>query len=140
MDMLAFGLCMFAIIAVLVLIIVYSFYRDVEKKFAELKAKYLAESGADPICGQYQLRSFDGGLNWCAVDPSSGADSPVKILGPVEQVYPGLRQRLSARKDLQRYMQQYGFNGVKNAGDVKHIMWLIDASGYSVKEDKPETT
>ena len=71
------------------------------------KSHFLQKTGASLGYGSYQLRSFDGGLNWYAVDVdlSSGA---VTIKGPAEDVFPGLLAHLDGLDRLTKYVAKNG--------------------------------
>ncbi len=57
--------------------------------------------------GDYTLRSFDAGQNWYAIDlecpEDEGTPCQVIILGPADEVYPGvLENALKMREDMAR--------------------------------------
>ena len=56
---------------------------------------YRVIQGYDEAFGSYNLRSFDKGKNWYAFQETP--DGEVKILGPVEEIYPGLWERITVR-------------------------------------------
>ncbi len=61
--------------------------------------RYLSKTGGTSLCGggkwiNYDIRSFDGGKIWYAVD--YGSNKEMIILGEVEKVYPGLMKCIGA--------------------------------------------
>ncbi len=117
---------------IVVFIFVCSAYKQINEKFTEYKLKHPVEKGVDPVCGPYQLRSFDGGNHWYAVSPDSDENS-VEILGHVEQIYPELLKRIQAQKELQGFMQRKGFGSLKNVGDVEYLLEIVKDAGYVAK-------
>ena len=74
----------------------------------------------------YDLRSFDGGKIWYAVESDSNG---VKILGQAEKIYPGLLKHISAWDALTKYAEKHG--AVK-PGDTTGINLLKDI-GFQVE-------
>ena len=78
----------------------------------------------------YDLRSFDGGKTWYAIEQRG--DGSLKILGTSDVVYPGLLQHLHGMDILTSYAQEKGpltFAGERATTDQK----LMEAAGFTVE-------
>src|SRR5574344_1518296 len=75
------------------------------RDLAYCKSTYLYKTGASQGYGSYQLRSFDGGRNWYAVETDS---SSVIIKGKAEEVFPGLLAHLDGLDKLTDYVEKNG--------------------------------
>jgi hypothetical protein len=74
----------------------------------------------------YDLRSWDGGKNWYAIDVDLPFEqNQIKILGTAEEVYPKLLEHLEAWDDLNAWIKingavdgtnEIGLRKLKNAG------------------------
>ncbi len=79
---------------------------DIEE-LAYYKATYLANIGFSQVYGNYDLHSFDGGLNWYAVEINRPNNS-AKVKGPAEEVFPGLLAEIEGLKRLSDYVTKNG--------------------------------
>lgn len=75
----------------------------------------------------YSLSSFDGGKNWYVVDKEKLFDEIV-ILGNVEDIYPGLMERLDGFDNLSEHLSKNGPLDVTNSDDLK----VLNKAGFSV--------
>ena len=76
----------------------------------------------------YDLRSLDGGLTWYAVQREGGV---VKVIGEVNEVYPGLLDHLIGMDALVVHVQKYGpigANGV-STDDLR----VLSGAGFTVE-------
>lgn len=104
------------------------------KEVAYCQDTYLRKQGSTVFLKgaekSYDLRSFDGGKAWYAVDQLS--DGSLKILGLSDIVYPGLLQHLHGFDALVNYTKEHGpltFTGERAVTDQK----LAEASGFTVE-------
>lgn len=118
--------------AFLFAISMYLYYLYIEKSDKLARAEtslkfynetYLRKQGATSLYnGQmlnYDLRSFDGGLTWYAIDHKLHWDSDqVKILGEADVVYPDLLKHLNAWDNLTKYVEKNGPIGSKPIDDI----------------------
>ncbi len=130
----------------------FMFYKPMNEKIARLErnknyvdSTYLRKQGSTSTYGggelgkdfiNYDLRSWDGGKNWYAIDKDLPfKQNEVRILGTAEEVYPKLLQHLEAWDKLTEYAQKNG--GVKDTKDSIGIE-LLKGAGFTVtkKEDK----
>lgn len=116
-------------------------YLFAEKRIKQLK-KYqllnnqhnLIKSGGTSLYGDkemlnYNLRSWDGGKNWYAIDQElCFRFGEVKILGEAETIYPGLLKHLKAWNKLTEYVEK---NGPLNPTDTEALQ-LIEAAGFKI--------
>ena len=77
----------------------------------------------------YDLRSFDAGKTWYAVERHGELGEYVVILGKAEVVYPGLMKHLSAMDALTDYVQR---QGQFNLND-KLERSLLENAGFQVQ-------
>lgn len=101
------------------------------QNLAYYKARYLWKSGATQGYGSYQLRSFDGGLNWYAVDTDVESGS-VTIKGLAEEVFPGLLAELEGWDRLMDYAIKNGpitLSGNRAAEDLS----ALTGAGFTVE-------
>jgi hypothetical protein len=73
----------------------------------------------------YDLRSFDGGKHWYAIDPK---EDGVVILGLAEEVYPGLLAHLANMDALTSRVESKGPLNLNNPNDVQ----LLQKIGFTV--------
>jgi len=78
----------------------------------------------------YDLRSFDGGRTWWAVESDIRNDS-VKLLGPAEEVHPGLLDHLVAIDNLYRYVEENG-SIVIGSGTTPEEMGVLENAGFEL--------
>ncbi|MBI3075075.1 MAG: hypothetical protein HYY92_02615 [Parcubacteria group bacterium] len=93
----------------------------------------LREQGWSQEVGNYDLRSFDGGKRWYAVE--SDEKGGMIIRGVAEDIFPGLLGRLRGMEALSAYVKENGpltFSGPRATVDRA----LIEAAGFSVAEEK----
>jgi hypothetical protein len=69
----------------------------------------------------YDLRSFDAGKNWYAVEMDTAKDTLI-IKGPAETVYPGLMKTLQDWDNIVQYAEKHGPLNPNNADDVELLM------------------
>ena len=138
-----------AIVATMTTIIVFYllFYKPLKDRATTLeisKKNYLRKQGGttygririnkeyevDRTLGKdfinYDLRSFDGGKNWYAVDYNFETKE-VKIIGEAEKVYPGLLNHLESWDRLINYVKD---NGPINPSDEKGVS-IFEKAGFS---------
>lgn len=87
------------------------FGRKRDRQALEYYSKtYLHKQGGttmtSPPIPSYDLRSFDGGKNWYAVESTQSGG--VNILGRAEQVYPGLLEHLQGMEELRAHVAKHG--------------------------------
>lgn len=104
--------------------------RDAQN-LAYYQATYLQKQGWSSGFGTYDLRSFDGGQRWYAVE--SDPDGGLMICGASEDVFPGLMAHLEGMDALISYAQKNGpvtLSG--SAVDSERV--LLEAAGFQVQE------
>ena len=67
-----------------------------EKRLGDHQARYRCRKGALKGIGPYEIRSLDGGRNWCAC---RSMGEQVIILGEASRVYPHLLEQILNRKE-----------------------------------------
>lgn len=96
--------------------------KNMEFRYNEMKNTYLSESGVTSMWKpeghtdeyfSYNIRSFDGGKVWYALETESSnstglKDNKVIILGKVEDVYPGFKEHNEAWNRLTEYTSKNG--------------------------------
>lgn len=96
------------------------------------KAGYTALwSGSDGL--HYDLRSFDGGKTWYAVDYNF---DKVVILGLAEEVYPGLMESMEAVDKVVDYAKKNGPIGSKMTPELKELIEDVNNSESALKFEK----
>jgi len=100
------------------------------------KAGYTALwSGSDGL--NYDLRSFDGGKTWYAIDHKSTIDfDKVVILGKAEEVYPGLIESMEAVDRLVDYAKKNGPIGSKMTPELETLIEDVNESESLLKFEK----
>lgn len=98
----------YILITLTILAIVLSFFagrqfRSIELKhdlesLARLKETYQTRSGWTESSDYYLLFSFDAGKSWYAMDKEG-----TTIIGPAEEIYPGITELLESENSLIRY-------------------------------------
>jgi hypothetical protein len=133
--------------AAIVLFILYLFiYKPLEETNKRMKKSldfyretYLQEQGSTTMFGDkgfdnpvlnYDLRSWDAGKNWYAVDHDFVTEQ-VKVLGDVETIHPGLFEHLESWRKLIDHVNK---NGPLNPTLSKDLKVMEDA-GFTVKEN-----
>ncbi len=81
------------------------FQRDA-RDLSHYRANYLSKSGWISSHGSYNFRSFNGGINWWAVEVD--AKGGLNILGPADEIHPGLLSELEGWDNLRRYVEEHG--------------------------------
>lgn len=71
----------------------------------------------------YDIRSWDGGQNWYAVEYKSDTKE-LKVIGDVDTLYPGLLKKIEGLNDLIKYVEE---NGTIEGSTYKEIELLKDA-------------
>ena len=82
----------------------------------------------------YNLRSWDSGKTWYAIEYDKELDSPIRgfrIIGDVDSLYPGLIEHIQGMRALTDYVEK---NGSIDGTDPKGLEALEDA-GFEVKLD-----
>jgi len=96
-----------------------------------LRENYLTKQGSvlmsDDHYINYYLMSFDAGKTWYATDHSN---EQVKILGPVEEIHPGLLDRINAFAALSDYVNK---NGPITFANPKEVT-LLQNAGFTVEK------
>ena len=77
----------------------------------------------------YDLRSFDGGVSWYAVQEQGELGQYLKVLGDVDVVYPGLMKSLSAWDAITDHVTKNGPLKLDNAADIG----MLIKAGFQVK-------
>jgi len=98
---------------------------------------YLQKQGATVGYGSYLLRSFDGGKNWYACEWTT--EDGLTVLGPTEEIHPGLLDQINGFRALVEYVTQNGpitFSGNRAASDLA----LLQGAGFSVQKDGQPVT
>ena len=132
-----------AIVATMTTIIVFYllFYKPLKDRNNSLeKSKQISDvtnlykQGGTTIGGKlinYNLRSWDGGKNWYAVDYNFETKE-FKIIGEAEKVYPGLLHHLKVWDSLINYVKD---NGPINMSDKEAVKMLEEAGFYFTKNN-----
>ncbi|MCJ7793147.1 MAG: hypothetical protein MUP45_04185, partial [Candidatus Marinimicrobia bacterium] len=92
----------------------------------------LVKQGCNAKHGKYDLRSYDGGLIWYAVEVTSEG---LKILGKADEIFPGLISELEGMNNLIRYITEYGplFSSLSFEGETaEHERRLLEEAGFQV--------
>jgi hypothetical protein len=111
----------------------FRYKKKVTRDLKELdyyKKKYLWKQGGTQEYSSYNLRSFDGGLTWYAVDVDSKTKA-LTIKGQAEEVFPGLMAHLDGWDRLFDYVSKKGpitFSGNRAADDLK----VLENAGFEV--------
>jgi hypothetical protein len=81
------------------------------------------------------LVSLDGGQNWfvATIKQQEGKQDQVKILGPVEEIHPGLLSGLQARIELQEFAET---NGRRAFFDKRKTAELLNRAGLAAKNQE----
>lgn len=90
---------------------------------------FLSKQGGTQNVPSYHLMSFDSGQSWYAVDQN---DKGFKIVGPAEDIFPGLLAHLKATDDLIKYVETNGpitFSDTTMEKDVE----ILEGAGFEVK-------
>lgn len=110
-------------------------YMSLKKEHEYYITTFLKKQGGTKLYGQkgmddwlnYDLRSWDGGKNWYAIDCSPESKG-VKILGVADTVYPGLLGTLEGWDRLTKFVKK---NGPIDPTDTSNVKILEDA-GFTV--------
>ena len=82
---------------------------QLQKELDRYKSHYIYQAGITVLGDKtinYQLVTLDGGQNWYVY--SIGDNREVQIIGPVEEVYPGLIEHLTGLEALIGYVEEHG--------------------------------
>lgn len=98
-----YTLSILVVIALTLSFLAGRYFRNIELKqdletLARYKSTYLIKSGWTDNSDYYHLFSCDAGNNWYAM----GKDG-VSIIGPAEEIYPGLVRHLEKENSLIKY-------------------------------------
>jgi hypothetical protein len=111
-------------------------YKHLKRDQEYISATDLRKSGGTTLFGtqafynpilNYDLRSWDAGKNWYAVD-FNYKTGELKILGEVEKIYPGLMKHLTGWDDLTKYVEK---NGPIKLTDPNGIQ-VLEKAGFEV--------
>ena len=110
-------------------------FKQERETLAWYSKQFLQKQGGGDLFGvkSYDLRSIDGGRNWFAVERTN--DEGIKVLGPVEKIYPGLMGKIYGLNALTDYAKKNGpvtFSDERKSVEKK----LLEAAGFTVVEDK----
>jgi len=92
----------------------------------------LVKQGCDVKHGEYDLRSYDGGLIWYAVEVTPEG---LKILGKADEVFPGFISEQEGMANLIRYVTEHGplFSPLSFEGETaEHERRLLEDAGFQV--------
>jgi len=131
-----------ATVSVITIVILYNFYyvplkqrvNSLEKAKSISDTTNLYKQGGTTIGGKlinYNLRSWDAGKNWYAVDYNFDTKE-FKIIGEAEKVYPGLLHHLESWDRLTNYVKN---NGPINLSDKKGVS-IFEEAGFSFHQKK----
>jgi hypothetical protein len=84
----------------------------------------------------YELRTFDGGKNWYAVQ-SDVSDGSVRVLGDADSIYPGLVRHIDGMEKLQEYVDKNGSLDLSGADSLEQIE-LLESIGITVVLDEKQ--
>ena len=91
-------------------------FNSMKKTLNKYNSTYLHKNGGTTTFGpkgldnpvlNYDLRSWDRGKNWYVVD-NDHLTGGLKVLGPVDTIYPGLLEHLNAWDSLTAYVRKHG--------------------------------
>jgi hypothetical protein len=104
------------------------------RALGHFRQTYLRKQGGttmvDPRIPSYDLRSFDGGKNWYAVEQTW--DGGVEILDHADVVYPGLLKHLESADAILAYVSEHGpINPLTDAEGLR----VMEEAGFSVTLD-----
>ena len=80
----------------------------------------------------YEIRSWDGGMNWYAIDHDFDSKE-FKILGDAEELYPGLLEHIIGMDQLTKHVQDNG--SIKLDGTDPLGVDALENAGFTVKKD-----
>lgn len=104
---------------------------DLHDALKRYETTYETMSGAKDGYGNYYLLSIDGGNNWYAVDYFTNPDVPV-ILGPAEEIFPGLLQHLKSWDAFVEYVLENGPIDLANPSSEE--LQLFSNTGFEVEK------
>jgi hypothetical protein len=108
-------------------------YNNIKRNLDYYQTNYLWKTGGTIMPNghiiNYQLRSFDAGRHWYAVDTKN--DNFI-ILGEANTVYPGLMEHLDAWDRIVKYAVQNGPINLSTPDGVK----LLQSAGFEIKTNK----
>lgn len=114
-------------------------YKSLKQQKVYWDTTYLRKSGGTTTFGpkglknpilNYDLRSWDAGKNWYAVDYNFKTEE-LKILGEVEKIYPGLMKHLEAWDTMTQYAQKYGPIKLTDPEGVR----IMEKAGFEIVTD-----
>jgi hypothetical protein len=118
--------------AVIVLTIIRPILNDrkwLRREFEYYRNQYQYKCGATSLIGgkngiSYRLLSIDGGKSWLALDNDTH-----RVLGYVEDIYPGLIEHLQGMEALTDYVRKNGLITLGEPGGIE----LLEQAGFMVK-------
>jgi len=128
-------LVLFAILVSLIVGATFGYVFHLKKTAREMedlayyRATNLWKTGWSEPYGSYQLRSFDGGLHWYAINNEKDG---VIIKGLAEEVFPGLLAHLEGWEKLTKYVEKNGpitLSGSRSAEDLS----VLAKAGFTVE-------
>jgi len=124
--------CLFSIVLIVVGVL------SQKRHLKEWESTHLSKQGATCLWegskGQmvsYNLRSFDGGKNWYAVDINI-ASNEVKVVGPAEEKFPGLVKHIENWNKLTTHVLDHGPLNLGSTSD----MAFLKSIGITIKTNQ----
>jgi hypothetical protein len=138
MDVLTLPITTYVAIGLVVFFLVFTYIRGIylEKRYLErevnfFKSTYKVRQGYTQGWGNYRLFSPDGGISWFATTRDFDTGK-VDILGPVEEVHPGLMAHLEGWDDLMNYLNTEGSITIGEDGISDEESSLLTGAGFTV--------
>jgi hypothetical protein len=141
--LLSSGICVVLILFIALIINVvqkkYRYVSRLKSNQSYYDSTYLRKQGGTSTFGpngfdnpiiNYNLRSWDGGKNWYATEYND--DWGIKILGPVDSIYPGLLEHLNGWDILTNHVMKNGPINFTNADDVE----IFEGAGFTIEKTK----
>lgn len=124
---------------ILVLLSLYQEVKKLREKLFYYNRKYLYKSGYMTGYGSYELVSLSGGKSWYAAQTGLVDTTPwhyevtdVRILGPAEEIYPGLLSKLNGMETLMKHITENGpltLTGERTQKDIQ----LLREAGFEIQ-------
>ena len=80
----------------------------------------------------YEIRSWDGGKNWYAIDYNWDTEE-FKVLGDASELYPGLLEHIIGMKQLTDYVEKNG--SISLDGSDPLGLDALENAGFEIKYD-----
>ena len=104
------------------------------KEVEYYKNTYKYQIGSSQEFGSYHLVSLDAGKNWYSYERS---DEEMKILGPAEEIHPGLLAHIQSWDKILDYVEDNGPISLTGENAAQELE-LIKKVGFEVNNLKPE--